>query len=184
MNVRVCGPNLFDQSKGTFHVHADGCQDLRKYGPEYKGKDAKGGDLNGNRGMLIEDATFDKVVTETYADQIAEDPLGDWEDYFRDFWFAPCCYDALLESQRQADTASPVLEGEVSNLVYECWVAEDKGSFSKLKLSGDDRLPLVDWLIGSLRNHNRPGAHIHIVVHDEKEYEPTDDHIMNYPFDR
>jgi hypothetical protein len=91
MDVRVCGPNLRDQSQGTFHVHKDGCPDLRKYGP---GK-VFGGDLNGNREMLIKNASMFKVVTDVYADQIDEQPDDEVVDYLHflvgDFYWAPCC---------------------------------------------------------------------------------------------
>lgn len=110
MDVRICGPNLNDQSKGTFHVHADGCPDLRKYGPQYRGADAKGGDINGNREMLVTNASVRAVVMETYADQIREEienrlsGMSGYSDadvkkltdevvdsYASDFHFAACC---------------------------------------------------------------------------------------------
>jgi hypothetical protein len=92
MNVRVCGPNLQDLSRGcTFHVHADGCSDLNYYGPDRH----RGGDRLGSREYLIEDATTMKVVIDTYGDQIDEQPEDEKERYVSDlvtdFWFAPCC---------------------------------------------------------------------------------------------
>ena len=39
MKVTVCGPNLRDQSKGQFHVHAADCSDLIRHAqrePEYQ----------------------------------------------------------------------------------------------------------------------------------------------------
>lgn len=93
MNVRVCGPNLRDQSKGTFHVHRHDCADLKHYGPGGK----YGGDMDGMNEMLIVDATTMSVVREVYADQIAENPDAEAEMdmYVNDFWFAPCCRDDM-----------------------------------------------------------------------------------------
>lgn len=98
MNVRVIGPNLRDQSKGSFHVHADGCAHLGNYGPGRK----LGGDVEGDREMLVTDATVVKVVFATYADQIGESVGDEFESvvdalerggYVEDFYFAPCCAD-------------------------------------------------------------------------------------------
>lgn len=86
MNVRIAGPNLNDQSKGTFHVHRDGCADLRKYGPGRR----EGGEFPGEDEMLVTDATKLGVVTAVYADHIAEDPELTAEQLLSDFWFAPC----------------------------------------------------------------------------------------------
>jgi hypothetical protein len=30
MTVRISGPNLRDQTKGSFHVHREGCADIKK----------------------------------------------------------------------------------------------------------------------------------------------------------
>jgi len=90
MDVRICGPNLNDQSRGTFHVHSDGCMDLRHYGPGRK----QGGERDGRREMQVKDATVAKIVAEVYADHIAEQPvtsrLSYAVDLINDFWFAPC----------------------------------------------------------------------------------------------
>ena len=90
MRVRVCGPNLRIQSKGTFHVHADGCADLTKYGPGRK----YGGDTNGEFETTLVVETYRDVSEAIYADIIDEqDPEDgvDWaEAYISDFHFAPC----------------------------------------------------------------------------------------------
>ncbi len=95
MNVRVCGPNLNDQRKGQFHVHADGCADLAHYGPGRR----HGGDYDGAGEMLVADATVRKVVYAVYDNGILDEAAADGErtkdeiadDYASDFWFAPCC---------------------------------------------------------------------------------------------
>lgn len=86
MKVTVCGPNLRDQSKGYFHVHAADCRDLitkRPREPEYA------------HGWTFDAETQIEVVEDVYADIIAEDENG-WTPgmYLNDLWFAPCC-DAL-----------------------------------------------------------------------------------------
>lgn len=162
MDVRICGPNLSSaaQQKGDLHVHRADCSDLRKYGPQYKGRDRMGGDLNGNRELLIENATVRGIVEFCYSDQIAES--GDsWDDYVSSFWFAPCCKDMPYDNDKEP------AEGEVQSLVFECWIAQDRHSFMKLK--SDDLLGITEWTINALKQA-RPGTHINLVCHDEKEY--------------
>jgi len=93
MNVRVVGPNLNDQSKGTFHVHLNGCHDLFHYGPEKR----FGGDVRGNEEMLVKDATVASVVEAVYDNGILDERIADGQereeaiaDLVSDFWFAPC----------------------------------------------------------------------------------------------
>lgn len=87
MRVTICGPNLRDQSKGTFHVHAAGCADLVRGAnrePEYR------------NGWSIDADHRVAVAFEVYSDMIDEH-AGDgtqWEKaegYLDDFHFFPCC---------------------------------------------------------------------------------------------
>lgn len=82
--VLVFGPNLRDQSKGSFHVHAADCKDCGKYGP---GKPF-GGETDGP----IEVKSIKEVVENVYSDQIneGEAPYNTWKGYVGDFHFAPC----------------------------------------------------------------------------------------------
>ena len=110
MDVRVCGPNLRHQNKGTFHVHAHDCGDLKHYGPGGK----YGGDQDGMNEQLVIDATVMKIVFAVYDNGILEEALHEEiemravkhketpesmkadlkfeiaESYASDFWFAPC----------------------------------------------------------------------------------------------
>jgi len=98
MNVIIHGPNLRDQSKGTFHVHAAGCSDNRKEvlrnGSEYP--------------ISLEADSVEAVVVAIYSDHLAEAegevawyrangqpdrPDVTWRDYEHDFHFAPCVKD-------------------------------------------------------------------------------------------
>ena len=57
MRVTICGPNLEDQSRGSFHVHSADCGDLQRHAkrePEY---------LNG---WTIEVDTRDEVTRNVY----------------------------------------------------------------------------------------------------------------------
>lgn len=85
--VIIAGPNLRDQSKGTFHVHAPGCRDLTRVArkePEYKN-------------ATVEDvASRQEIVELLYEDQMDEwerahpgDTL-DWREY-DDIYLFPCC---------------------------------------------------------------------------------------------
>ena len=83
MRVTICGPNLRDQSKGQFHVHAADCADLVKGArrePEY----ANGWTVDG---ML----SRANLVREIYQDMMDEsDDPDDWEAY-DDLHVFPCC---------------------------------------------------------------------------------------------
>lgn len=99
MNVTICGPNLNDQSKGEFHVHATGCADLVKHArlePEYR------------YGWTVEAASREDVAAHVYEDHIAEhESEQDWmrkngqpdytdawtqaSTYLSEFHFFPCC---------------------------------------------------------------------------------------------
>lgn len=78
--VTICGPNLRDQSKGTFHVHAADCADLVRGAqrePEYR------------HGWTIDATTHDDVGDNIYEDHIAEGSMkpGEGKD---DCHFFPC----------------------------------------------------------------------------------------------
>lgn len=81
MRVTLCGPNLRDQSKGTFHVHAADCTDLTRGArrePEYR------------NGWTIDADFRTDVAIEVYADHMDEN--GDEPSaYVSDFYFFPCC---------------------------------------------------------------------------------------------
>ena len=83
MLVKIFGPNLNNQSKGTFHVHSATCKDNVHYGPWTR----EGGDLGPKHEPNVEVATRKDVVEYVY---------GDFEDYdandsyTSDFYFFPC----------------------------------------------------------------------------------------------
>lgn len=82
MEVTICGPNLRDQSRGDFHVHAAGCADLWKgivREPEY------------DNGWTIDVASRVEAATEVYADIAAENGHEDGEPYLGTMHFFPCC---------------------------------------------------------------------------------------------
>jgi hypothetical protein len=97
LRVVICGPNLIDQTRGTFHVHREGCADLGRHArrePEYE------------NGWTIEAETREGVVRAIYADHMAEreaenqwlrangraDEARDftWDDY-DDLYVFDCC---------------------------------------------------------------------------------------------
>jgi hypothetical protein len=82
MNVTICGPNLRDQSRGDFHVHAAGCADLARGAqrePEYR-----------NGWTIDADSRLD-VANEVYADIIDENGEEDGSSYLETMHFFPCC---------------------------------------------------------------------------------------------
>jgi hypothetical protein len=158
MKVRVCGPNLSSvaQKRATFHVHADGCRDLSKYGP-YK---VMGGDRPGDEETLLDVDSQLEAVHIVYSDQIDEavnDIRGQTRDdiasdYISDFWFASCCAHLPVDAPEKP--------------VYECWVTDDPPSFAKLASHGE----IIAWLQHRLVNGVPMHKGIHIVKHDKKEY--------------
>ena len=82
MRVVICGPNLNDQSKGQYHVHAEGCADLRRMAnrePEY------------TRGWAIDAETRDDAVMGVYEDMILYNDQDPIEFFRHDLHFFPCC---------------------------------------------------------------------------------------------
>lgn len=77
--VVIVGPNLNDQSKGTFHVHAEGCADLKR-DPNMRGED---------QSMVVTAATRVDVADYIYGED-AGDFDGTPESNLPDFHFAPC----------------------------------------------------------------------------------------------
>jgi hypothetical protein len=81
--VHIVGPNLVDQSKGSFHVHAVGCGDMKrmaKRDPEFALE-------------LEQEASASEYCTLTEICDAVYDP-DDFEcesgEYLNDFHFAPC----------------------------------------------------------------------------------------------
>jgi hypothetical protein len=80
MQVTIHGPNLFDQSKGDFHVHAADCADNAK---EVK--------HNGSVSpWIIEASSIEDIVRGIYADFIDGNDRDPWESFSGDVHFAPC----------------------------------------------------------------------------------------------
>lgn len=88
--MTIFGPNLNDQSKGQFHVHAEGCAHGRNYG--------RRGRLGGERGWTVEVGTKLAVCAAVYADHLGDLGLTEDDDagvailadWLSDFHFAPC----------------------------------------------------------------------------------------------
>lgn len=84
MEIVCIGPNLPDQRKGSFHVHAKGCADVvrnRDYlSPEFAFDKTNG----------IEAETMAEVVKYVYADQLAEDADLTIDDCVNDFHVFDC----------------------------------------------------------------------------------------------
>jgi hypothetical protein len=88
MQVTICGPNLRDQSKGSFHVHAADCADLVRHArrePEYR------------NGWTVEATCKDDAVLAVYSDMIEADDCEPIDGYRADLYFFPCC-DQLPQS--------------------------------------------------------------------------------------
>jgi hypothetical protein len=94
--LTIHGPNLNDQTKGTFHVHTADCRDNDR---EVKN--------NGSVEPITIDAeSIDDVVDYIYDDQFNEQPdrrePDSYEHYVADFHFAPC-----VKLNRRDGSAAP-----------------------------------------------------------------------------
>lgn len=87
MLVHIIGPNLPDQTKGDFHVHAKGCADVTR------NRDYQAPDFDQDREMTWDVASQLDAATMVYGDQIAERSMTA-EDGVHDMHFFPCT-DAL-----------------------------------------------------------------------------------------
>lgn len=77
--VCIIGPNLLDQSKGQYHVHAAGCADTKK--AQYRMHQS---DVN----HPIAVTSVQECVEYVYADFL--DEPEQWEDFASDVYFFPC----------------------------------------------------------------------------------------------
>jgi len=96
MRVYICGPNLRDQSKGSFHVHAADCADLRRSSEPVYAEELKH--------PPVEVASAVEAAEYVYDNGIMQDGETG-ADYLHDFHFFPCC-DGL-------PTEAPTVEEEV-----------------------------------------------------------------------
>lgn len=138
MDVVICGPNLRDQSKGTFHVHAAGCSDLKRMArnePEYR------------NGWKVAVNDVKSVIVDVYADQMREadeESQQDWESYVDDFHFFPCC-DSLPHDADEATKAK---------------VAEVKSTTSdEFKSAMSDAMDLLNEYAGTLDTDDDAESH-------------------------
>lgn len=100
MQVTIHGPNLLDQSKGTFHIHTAACRDndkeIARNGSEHP--------------WTIEADDKHQVVEEVYGDQINEG--ASYDSCRQDIWFAPC-----VELDEEASTTpGPCEPGTVDGI--------------------------------------------------------------------
>jgi hypothetical protein len=75
MRVVIIGPNLSDQSKGQFHVHAKGCKDIAKYVRQ------------GHRPWEVEAANRTQVCEDIYGEVVmdrAGEPGFDFDQAIQD----------------------------------------------------------------------------------------------------
>lgn len=82
MKLAIYGPNLIDQTKGQFVVHAAGCADCKKLDRQVSPDSPK---------HLEEHADALSVSRSIYADMIDEGSMAA-EDGLADIWFAPCVH--------------------------------------------------------------------------------------------
>lgn len=97
--VTIVGPNLRDQSKGTFHVHAAGCADL-----------TRNRNLRGEQTMTINASSLEGIAANVYEDIIAENDGNTGADYLGEFHFAPCVTLPAAEPEQAEPTEAELLK--------------------------------------------------------------------------
>ena len=98
MKLKIHGPNLNDQTKGTFHVHTAGCRD-NKWEVTANGSEHP---------MAIDADTIEDVVEYIYSDHIAEGSMKLDASAIADFHFAPCVKDLPRRGDEpEADVTEP-----------------------------------------------------------------------------
>lgn len=89
MLVNIIGPNLRDQSKGSYHVHAAECADIAR---RYRDEDGATPE------EAIECASRCDAAAHIYDNGIMEENGDGPEAYLFDFHFAPCCASLPVET--------------------------------------------------------------------------------------
>ena len=85
MIVTVIGPNLPDQSKGTFHAHKYGCKDVAKY----RGDSADA--------MAVESRLEVTAIIYPPRNFDWDGTIEQSGPYLDDIWFAPCTKELPLQ---------------------------------------------------------------------------------------
>lgn len=80
MRVAILGPNLADQSRGDFHVHAAGCSDIGKVR-------FLSGIAKRDCSWEMEASSLTEIVDAVYPPDQFECESG---EYMQEFHFAPC----------------------------------------------------------------------------------------------
>lgn len=88
VHVHVIGPNLPDQSKGQFHVHAKDCADVTR------SRDYRSKEFAHDRSHTIEVKSLAEVSAYVYADQIGQGEMTA-EGGVSDIYVFPCVSPAL-----------------------------------------------------------------------------------------
>jgi hypothetical protein len=106
MKVHIIGPNLLDQSKGSFHVHAEGCADMKRSPRVYDWRGGRG-EHAGDIKTPVEVESMQDIVEYCYADQLDEGDYDGWRDLDNDFHVLPCVKGLpdQTQGQKQADAA-------------------------------------------------------------------------------
>lgn len=90
MKLTILGPNLPDQSKGTFHVHTADCADLKRGQYRMVSRFERHTEEHNSQRSVVEwmyGPAGGSFYEETWGDDI---PADAWTHYQDEFWFAPC----------------------------------------------------------------------------------------------
>lgn len=115
MRVVIVGPNLYDQSRGQFHVHAEGCADLQR-DPDMRESIATQGGITLDAGTRLD---VEESIYGPEAGDFDRPHRGAWLD---EFHFAPCC-----KELPRGEALTPTQLDEFTRGYLECalWASSD-----------------------------------------------------------
>lgn len=83
--VTIIGPNLPDQSKGDFHVHAQGCRDIRR---SYGGCSKY--DLEVEAAIDVAEFIYEDHLHDEGIEPESEEAIAYFDMCIGEFYFLPC----------------------------------------------------------------------------------------------
>lgn len=100
MKVAIIGPNLYDQSKGSFHVHTASCRDGkngRKYPLSYRHEEEVASRFD------VADSVYGDIAAGDYGYEPGSAEHTDYvEDTLSDFYFHGCVADLPARAAEEA----------------------------------------------------------------------------------
>lgn len=91
MQVVIIGPNLIDQSKGSFHVHKAGCADTKKAVYRLHRRDMDPFEVGSEKDVI--EYIFSDIIDQDISEGYIPDTEDAWKSYLSEVYFFPCVKD-------------------------------------------------------------------------------------------